>query len=129
MTARTEGLLLITLILAMSFVFQIQLKLFADQVAPVLSNSALSFSAKLGELFHASLAWRPVMIATLAILLFVTWFLALTRVELSLALPVASVALVVNAIGSGLLLGEGLSPLRIAGVLTVAAGITMVLKS
>ncbi len=129
MTARTEGLLLIALILAMSFVFQVQLKLFADQVAPVLSNSALSFSDKLGELFRASLAWRPIMIAALAILLFVTWFLALTRVELSLALPVASVALVVNAIGSGLLLGEGLSPLRIAGVLTVAAGITMVLKS
>ena len=113
----------------MSFVFQIQFKILADEMAPILSNSALAFSDKLATLFWASLAWRPLIILVLAAALFVTWFMALTRLELSVALPVASIALVLNSIGSGLLLGEGLSTMRVAGVLTVAAGIAMVLKS
>ena len=129
MSERDEGLLLITLLIAMSFVFQIQLKLLANEIGPILGNKDIGLSSKIENLFWAAIAWRPLIIAVLALLLFATWFMALTRLELSVALPVASLALVFNTIGSGLLLGEGLNALRIAGVLTVAAGVTMVLKS
>ena len=44
-------------------------------------------------------------------------------------LPLAAIALVVNAIGTGLMIGEQIGALRIAGVVTVALGIAMVLKS
>ena len=129
MTSRGEGLAFIVLLIVMSFIFQLQLKILADQVAPLLSRSDLGLGEKLGELFRSALAWRPLFIAALAIALFVLWFMALTRLELSIALPVASLALVVNALGSGLLLGEDLSAMRIAGVVVVAAGIALVLKS
>jgi len=72
---------------------------------------------------------RLAVVGILAASLFVIWLLALTKLDLSLALPLASIALVVNAVGSGLLLGEQLSALRVGGVLVVAVGIAMVLKS
>ena len=129
MSARTEGLIFVVLLLVMSFIFQIQLKLFADQIAPILSRHDLGIWSKAKAVSSDVFAWRPLLIAVLAVLLFAVWFLALTKLELSVALPVASVALVINSVGSALMLGENLSSLRLAGVLTVAAGIALVLKS
>ncbi len=113
----------------MSFIFQVQLKLLANEIGPLLARGDLDWSGKSWAIGRALLAWRPLVIAVLAVSLFLLWFMALTRLELSVALPVASLALVINAVGSGLLLGEAMGPLRIGGVLLVALGLTMVLKS
>ncbi len=129
MPARYEGLLAIAALIAMSFLFQVQLKLLANEIGPLLARSDLDWSGKSWVIGRALIAWRPVVIAVLAVALFLLWFMALTRLELSMALPVASLALVINAVGSGLLLGEAMGPLRIGGVLLVALGLTMVLKS
>ena len=128
MSDRTSGLLYIAAMLLLSFAFQYQMKILAGDVAPVLSR-ATDLAGKLQGLLQASVMWRLMLVLALAGVLFVIWLLALTKLELSVALPLASVALVVNTIGAGLLLGEALGVLRVAGVVTVAAGIAMVLRS
>ena len=129
MSDRTTGLIYIAVLLLLSFVFQYQMKIFANEIAPTLSRTASGASEKLGSLLRVSILWRMALVFGLAGLLFVFWLLALTKLDLSVALPLASIALVLNAVGSGLLLGEGMSMLRIAGVMTVACGIALVLKS
>lgn len=129
MTMRQEGFLLIAGLLVLSFVFQIQMKLLAGDLAPVLAKSDQSIGRKLIDLYWAGMSWRTAVVGILAVALFAVWLLALMRLELSMALPLASVALIVNSIGSGLLLGEDMTLMRVAGVFTVAAGIALVLKS
>jgi drug/metabolite transporter (DMT)-like permease len=128
MSDRTSGLLYIAAMLLFSLAFQYQMKVLAGEIAPIISRTT-DFVEKMDSLSQAALIWRLLVVLALAALLFVIWLLALTKLELSVALPLASVALVVNALGTGLLLGEALGALRIAGVVTVAIGIAMVLKS
>jgi len=128
MSDRTTGLLYIGVMVLLSFAFQYQMKILAGEVAPALSR-AISLADKASGLLRELPLWRLLLVLTLAALLFAVWFLALTKLDLSVALPLASIALVVNAVGSGLLLGEGLGLLRIGGVVIVAVGIAMVLKS
>jgi drug/metabolite transporter (DMT)-like permease len=128
MSDRTSGLLYIAAMLLFSLAFQYQMKVLAGEIAPIISRTT-DFVEKMDSLSQAALIWRLLVVLALAALLFVIWLLALTKLELSVALPLASVALVVNALGTGLLLGEALGALRIAGVVTVAIGIAMVLQS
>src|SRR5882672_5454051 len=128
MSDRTLGLLYVAVMLVLSLAFQYQMKALAGEIAPILSQGT-DFTDKALALLHASIVWRLVAALGLAALLFCVWLLVLTKLELSLALPLASIALVVNAIGIGLLLGEELGLLRIGGVMAVAIGIAMVLKS
>ena len=128
MSDRTTGLLYIGAMVLLSFAFQYQMKMLANELAPVLSRTA-GLSDKAQGLLQVSMMGRLAVVAILAASLFALWLLALTKLDLSVALPLASIALVVNAVGSGLLLGEQLSALRIGGVLVVASGIAMVLKS
>ena len=128
MSDRTAGLLYIGAMVLLSFAFQYHMKVLANELAPVLSRTA-GLTDKAQGLLQAPVMGRLAVVGILAASLFVIWLLALTKLDLSLALPLASIALVVNAVGSGLLLGEQLSALRIGGVLVVAVGIAMVLKS
>jgi drug/metabolite transporter (DMT)-like permease len=125
---RGQGLLYIGVMVLLSCLFQYQSKILAGDMAPILARAA-TLSDKMQGLLQGALIARLVAVLALAGLLFVFWLLALTKLDLSVALPVAAIALVVNAIGTGVLLGEEIGALRIAGVLTVAAGIIMVLKS
>lgn len=127
MTDREQGLLLIAVLLGLSFVFQLQMKMFATEISALLSS--ISTGQSVSRISQIFLMPRTYLIGVLCILLFVVWLGALTRLELSLALPLASVALVINSIGSGLILGEALTVTRIIGVLAIAAGIVLVLKS
>ena len=128
MSDRTTGLLYVGVMVLLSFAFQYQMKILAGEVAPALSRT-IGVADKLSGVLRELQPWRLMLVLGLAALLFAVWFLALTKLDLSVALPLASVALVVNAVGSGLLLGESLGLLRIGGVIVVAIGIAMVLKS
>ncbi len=55
--------------------------------------------------------------------------LVLSWTELSLALPVISVEIVINVALAGWLLGETISPLHWAGTVMVAAGVALVVGS
>jgi len=129
MNARHEGLLMIGILVLLSFVFQLQMKLFANELAPLLKQFNHGLAANLGSFVAIAIGWRPLFILFLASMLFLIWLLVLTRLELSLALPLASVALVVNSVGTGIWLGESLTILRVLGIISVAIGIMLVLKS
>lgn len=128
MDQRTEGILLIALMIALSLVFQVQMKLFASTLGPLLAK-AQDWRGMVGALVAASFGWRVLGIVVLAGLLFLLWLLALTRLELSFALPIASIAFVITAVGGGLWLGEALSWVRILGLVTTAVGIGLVVRS
>jgi drug/metabolite transporter (DMT)-like permease len=128
MDQRTEGILLIALMIALSQVFQVQMKLFASTLGPLLSNTQ-SWGAIAGALVKASFSLRGFCVVVLGALLFLLWLLALTRLELSFALPIASISIVITAVGGGLWLGEDLNWVRILGLVTTAIGIGLVVRS
>jgi drug/metabolite transporter (DMT)-like permease len=125
---RMTGLIYISVMVVMSCAFQYQAKLLADSIAPILARNA-GLADKVDSLLQVAAIARLALVLALAAGLFVVWLLALTKLELSVALPLAAIALVVNAIGTGLLLGEEIGAMRIGGVVTVALGIVMVLRS
>ena len=128
MDQRTEGILLIVLMIALSIVFQVQMKLFASTLGPLLAK-AQDWRCIVGALAAASLSLRGFSIIALACLLFLLWLLVLTRLELSFALPIASIGFVVTTVGGGLWLGEDLNWVRILGRVTTAIGIGLVVRS
>ena len=129
MTGRQQGLVLLAAMIGLSFLFQVQTKIFANELARLLAGSEQGFASQAGTVIYAALAWRPLLIAVLGLLLLLLWLLTLMRLELSLALPVASVALIVNTLAGGLVLGETVTPFRIIGVIIVALGLAMVLRT
>jgi hypothetical protein len=129
MSLRQEGILLVGAMLILSFIFQLQMKLLASNIAPELQYFERDIAARLMHAAIAAFGYRLLFIAFLAGTLFLLWLLILTRLELSIALPLASIALVVNAVGAGLFLNEAMTPTRVIGIVTVAVGIGLVLKS
>lgn len=129
MSGNASGYAAIAVLVVLSFLFQTQLKQIATDVAPVLARADLGLTDRFWSAIRTIMTWRAALVVTIAGALFVIWFFALTKLDLSVALPLASIALVINAIGGGLLLGEPLSWGRIVGAVTVAAGIALVLNS
>jgi hypothetical protein len=125
---RAQGFIYIGLMVVISCIFQYHVKMLANGVAPILAQNT-GLAEKIDGLLHGAIVARLAFVLTLASTLFVVWVLALTKLDLSVALPLAAVTLVVNAVGTGILLGEELSLLRIGGVVTVALGIAMILNS
>ena len=56
---------------------------------------------------------------------FVTWALALTRIDLSLAYPSVSVSYIIIALASNRLFGEALPPGRWVGICVICAGVAL----
>lgn len=129
MTDRIESLIAIAVMIALSLVFQVQLKILANAIAPIFARSDLGSAARLAITAGELASWRFVAILAISFLLFALWLFTLTRLDLSVALPVASLALVLNSIGGGLLLGEPMTMMRAAGIATVGFGILLVIKS
>jgi multidrug transporter EmrE-like cation transporter len=77
------------------------------------------------------LALEPHILGGLAcyVVSVVVWIVALSRVPVSVAYPMLSIGYVVNALGAWTLLGESLTPLRMAGTVIIVAGVFMVARS
>lgn len=129
MSSRTEGLLMLAVMVALSAVFQVQVKLVAGQLGTTLARQDPGLIGIVLTAVRAMISWRGVFMVGLAGFLFLLWLLALTRLELSYALPLVSISLVVTAVGGGLWLGESLTVMRVAGLLLTAGGIWMVLRT
>lgn len=129
MSGNASGYAAIVVLVVLSFLFQTQLKQIAMDVAPVLARADLGLTDRLWSALRTIVTWRAALVVIIAGALFAIWFFALTKLDLSVALPLASIALVINAIGGGLMLGEPLSWGRIVGAVTVAAGIALVMNS
>ena len=59
----------------------------------------------------------------------VVWVVALSRVPVSIAYPMLSIGYVVNALAAWALLGEALTPMRMAGIAVIVVGVFMVARS
>ena len=128
MDHRTQGILIVILMIALSLVFQVQMKLFAGVLGSLVAKTQ-DWRSSVAAVVEATISWRGFWIVMLAGSLFLLWLLALTRLELSFALPIASIALVITAVGGGLWLGEDLNWMRLIGLVTTAVGIGLVIAS
>ena len=103
-------------------------------LAGVLLNAAAQLFLKAGTNaapLGLRLAIEPHVLGGLACyaLSVVVWLVALSRAPVSVAYPMLSIGYVVNALAAWPLLGEPLSPLKLAGIGVIIAGVFMVARS
>lgn len=86
-----------------------------------------------GELLSSaiSIATQPhIIVAVMFYLLsLVIWIVALSRVPVSIAYPMLSMGYVVNAVAAWWLFGELLTPMKLAGMLVILAGVFMLARA
>lgn len=128
MSSRLQGILLIVLVIGVSLVFQVQMKLFGSAFASALAK-ADGLSKAIVSILQVSLSWRGVLVGGLAGAQFIIWLMVLARIELSLAVPMLSLGLLVVALSGGAWLGEDLNLLRVLGVCLTAVGVGMIIGS
>jgi len=58
----------------------------------------------------------------------ISWFVVLTRAELSYATPLAGIGIVLVMVSSAVILGEPLGAMRVMGTLVIAAGVWLVMR-
>jgi len=107
---------------------------FSFILAGVLLNAAAQLLLKAGTNampLGLRLALEPHILGGLAcyVVSVVVWIVALSRVPVSIAYPMLSIGYVVNAIAAWALLGESVTPLRMAGIAVIVAGVFMVARS
>jgi multidrug transporter EmrE-like cation transporter len=59
----------------------------------------------------------------------VVWILALSRVPVSIAFPMLSMAYVVNAVAAWYLLGEELNPVKVLGIGVIILGVVIISRA
>jgi multidrug transporter EmrE-like cation transporter len=57
------------------------------------------------------------------------WIVALSRVDVSIAYPMLSLGYVVNALAAYWLFGEALTPMKLAGILVILAGVFILARA
>ena len=100
----------------------------------VLLNAGAQLLLKAGtnaEPLGLRLAIEPHILAGLAcyVVSVVVWVVALSKVPVSMAYPMLSIGYVVNAIAAYYLLGETVTPMRLAGIGVIIVGVFIVARS
>ncbi|HXM82776.1 MAG TPA: EamA family transporter [Burkholderiales bacterium] len=100
----------------------------------VLLNAAAQLLLKAGTNampLGLRLAIEPHILAGLAcyVVSVVVWIVALSRVPVSIAYPMLSIGYVVNAVAAWYLLGEAVTPMRMAGIGIIVLGVFIVARS
>lgn len=103
-------------------------------LAGVLLNAAAQLLLKAGTNampLGIRLAIEPHVLGGLACyaISVVVWVIALSRVPVSIAYPMLSIGYVVNAVAAWALLGEMVTPMRMAGIAVIVAGVFIVARS
>ena len=103
-------------------------------LAGVLLNAAAQLLLKAGTNampLGLRLAIEPHILGGLAcyVISVVVWVIALSRVPVSIAYPMLSIGYVVNAIAAWWLLGEAVTPMRLAGIAIIVVGVFVVARS
>lgn len=128
MSSRTEGILLVAVVIGLSLIFQVQMKLFGTALTSAFAK-ADGWASTVLSLLEVAVTWRGISIIVLAGIQFILWLLALARLDLSLAIPLLSLGLIAVAMAGGLWLGEDLNWVRVAGLVATAIGISLVTYS
>ncbi|QLH43683.1 MAG: EamA family transporter [Coxiellaceae bacterium] len=113
------------------------LGIFLNAAAQLLLKAGMErigyFSFSLNNVFPIALqvAVNPYIILGLTFYVFsvAAWLLALSRVEVSIAYPLLSVAYIVNAVAAYYLLNESFNLTRIVGIFVILAGVFLVARS
>src|SRR5580704_15487618 len=101
MDQRIQSILLVAVMIAMSLVFQVQVKLLAASLTPALTKTG-NWQDIAAAVIRNCLTWRAFFVVVLTGLVFILSILAPTWLELSYALPIASISFVITAVGGGL---------------------------
>ena len=107
---------------------------FAFILTGVLLNAGAQLLLKAGtnaEPLGLRLAIEPHILAGLAcyVVSVVVWVIALSKVPVSIAYPMLSIGYVVNAVAAYYLLGETVTPMRLAGIGVIIVGVFIVARS
>jgi len=107
---------------------------FSFILAGVLLNAAAQLLLKAGTNavpLGLRLAVEPHVLGGLAcyVVSVAVWLVALSRVPVSIAYPMLSIGYVVNAIAARYMLGEALTPMRLAGIAVIIVGVFLVARS
>ena len=107
---------------------------FAFILTGVLLNAGAQLLLKAGtnaEPLGLRLAIEPHILAGLACygVSVVVWVIALSKVPVSIAYPMLSIGYVVNAVAAYYLLGETVTPMRLAGIGVIIVGVFIVARS
>ena len=107
---------------------------FAFILTGVLLNAGAQLLLKAGtnaRPLGLALAIEPHILAGLAcyVVSVVVWVVGLSKVPVSIAYPMLSIGYVVNAIAAYYLLGETVSPMRLAGIGVIIVGVFIVARS
>jgi multidrug transporter EmrE-like cation transporter len=107
---------------------------FAFILTGVLLNAGAQLLLKAGtnaRPLGIALAIEPHILAGLAcyVVSVVVWVIALSKVPVSIAYPMLSIGYVVNAVAAYYLLGEAVTPMRLAGIGIIIAGVFVVARS
>ena len=73
--------------------------------------------------------WHIIVALCCYALSVVIWILALSRVPVSIAFPMLSMAYVVNAIAAWYLLGEAFNPTKLAGMAVIIVGVIILSRA
>ncbi|MEO7622818.1 MAG: EamA family transporter [Gallionella sp.] len=73
--------------------------------------------------------WHIILALFCYALSVIIWILALSRVPVSIAFPMLSMAYVVNAIAASYLLGEAFNPTKLAGMAVIILGVIIISRA
>ncbi len=73
--------------------------------------------------------WHIIVALSCYVVSVMVWILALSRVPVSIAFPMLSMAYVVNAIAAWYLLGEDFSPTKLAGMAVIILGVVIISRA
>ena len=123
MTPITFSLLLAAIVLGT--VAQLLLKAGTNAVGPFAFTLENAFPVGL------RLAFEPRILggAGCYVVSLVAWILALSRTEVSVAYPMLSIGFALNALLAWWLLGEAVTPMRMAGIGVIFVGVFLVARS
>ena len=109
------------------------LNTFAQLLLKAGTNSIGRFEFALSRALDIGLklAFNPYILGGMACyaVSLVVWLMALSRVEVSVAYPMLSVGFALNAVLAWWLLGEPVTPQRLAGIAIIIVGVTIVARS
>ncbi len=107
---------------------------FGFLLAGVLLNATAQLLLKAGTNavpLGLRLAIEPHILGGLAcyVVSVVVWVVGLSKVPVSIAYPMLSLGYVINAVAAYYLLGESVTPMRLAGIGVIIVGVFMVARS
>ncbi len=88
--------------------------------------SMISMAHNIGALVTNVWLWLAMLCYGVSILL---WMSVLSKVEVSFAYPFLSIGYVISAVFGFFFFGESLSPVRIAGIVVICAGVVLISRS